>query len=62
MDALTDFVARRAGLPPDQARAAVLAVLAYLTAGLPSPVVGRIHALLRQDAGPVQNEPPTHLP
>ncbi|MES2185693.1 MAG: hypothetical protein V4505_14160 [Pseudomonadota bacterium] len=57
VDKLIDLVARRAGLTPEQARLAVLAVLEFLTAGLPSPVVGRIHELLRDGEAPppVQN-------
>lgn len=54
VEQLIALVARRAGLTPTQARAAVLAVLDFLTAGLPSPVVGRIHELLR---GPVAPAP-----
>jgi hypothetical protein len=52
VDQLIDLVARRAGITPAQARLAVLAVLDFLTAGLPSPVVGRIHELLRGGAAP----------
>ncbi|APW36270.1 hypothetical protein RD110_02795 [Rhodoferax koreense] len=56
MDQLIALVARRAGLTPAQAHAAVLAVLDFLTAGLPSPVVGRIHELLRSTAPPVPGQ------
>jgi hypothetical protein len=51
---LIDFVARRAGLERIQAEAAVGAAIEYLTARLPSPVVGHIHQLLRgaDSAGP----------
>lgn len=64
VDQLIALVARRAGLTPAQARAAVLAVLDFLTAGLPSPVVGRIHELLRSAPPPVpgQNRRQNDLP
>jgi hypothetical protein len=52
VDRLIDVVSRRAGLTPAQSRAAVAAVLDYLTANLPSPVVGRIRELLQGGAVP----------
>ncbi|MHB1590446.1 MAG: hypothetical protein ACYCTW_02780 [Sulfuricella sp.] len=46
MDELIQLVAQRAGISPEQAALAVAEVLSYLTARLPSPVVGRIRELL----------------
>jgi len=43
---LIRLVAQRAGISPAQAKLAVIAMLAYLTARLPSPVVGRIREQL----------------
>ncbi len=51
MDELIQLVAQRAELSPAQAALAVSAMLAYLTARLPSPMVGRI----REQLGEVQN-------
>lgn len=42
MDELIQLVTRRAGISSAQAALAVAAMLGYLTARLPSPVVGRI--------------------
>jgi hypothetical protein len=47
MDDLTTLVMERSGVTPAQAERAVTTVLDYLTAKLPSPLVGRIHAVLR---------------
>jgi hypothetical protein len=52
MDELVRSVALRAGISPAQAAQAVSAMLAYLAARLPSPVVGHIHELLLQSAAP----------
>ncbi|MCB1967756.1 MAG: hypothetical protein KDI64_17440 [Candidatus Accumulibacter sp.] len=46
MNELIQLVAQRAGISPVQAKLAVSAMLAYLTARLPSPVVGRIREQL----------------
>ncbi|SBT03387.1 hypothetical protein ACCAA_1000009 [Candidatus Accumulibacter aalborgensis] len=46
MNELIQMVAQRAGISPPQATLAVSAMLAYLTARLPSPVVGRIREQL----------------
>ena len=51
MDELIQLVAQRAGISPAQAALAVSAMLAYLTARLPSPLVGRI----REQLGEAQN-------
>ena len=51
VDELIQLIAQRAGIPSAQAALAVSAMLAYLTARLPSPVVGRI----REQLGEVQN-------
>ncbi|MEO8037653.1 MAG: hypothetical protein ABI794_02735 [Betaproteobacteria bacterium] len=46
MDELIQMVAQRAGISPAQAALAVACMLGFLTARLPSPVVGRIHEQL----------------
>ena len=48
MNDLTTLVMERSGVTPAQAEQAVTTVLDYLTAKLPSPLVGRIHAELRE--------------
>jgi hypothetical protein len=55
---LIQLVAQRAGISSEQAALAVNCMLAYLTARLPSPVVGRIreqldllHSVVRGDGG-----------
>lgn len=48
MDELIKMVVQRAGISPEQARRAVLAVVSYLTARLPSSVVGRIREQLEE--------------
>jgi hypothetical protein len=48
MEELIDAVQRKAGFSAEQAAMAVAAMLAYLGARLPSPLVGRIQALLEQ--------------
>jgi hypothetical protein len=53
VDGLIQLVAQRAGISSAQAALAVSAILGYLTARLPSPVVGRIHEQL----GGVQSRP-----
>jgi hypothetical protein len=45
MDELIDAVQRQAGISEQQAEIAVGAMLAFLSARLPSPLVGRIQAL-----------------
>jgi hypothetical protein len=51
MDELTRVVAQRAGITAAEAALAVAAMLGYLTARLPSPLVGRI----REEMGVVQS-------
>jgi hypothetical protein len=51
MDELTKLVAQSAGISAAQAALAVSAMLGYLTARLPSPLVGRI----REELGVVQS-------
>ncbi len=51
MDELIQLVAQRAGISSAQATLAVSAMLSYLTARLPSSVVGRI----REQLGEAQN-------
>lgn len=46
MDELIELVAQRAGISSAQAALSVSAMLGYLTARLPSPVVGRIREQL----------------
>jgi hypothetical protein len=50
MDELIAAVARAAGLSPEQSTLAVAAVLRFLTARLPSSLVGELHARLQTDA------------
>jgi hypothetical protein len=58
MDELIDAVQRQAGISEEEARKAVAATMAFFSARLPSPFVGRIRALLeaadqnRQSANP----------
>jgi hypothetical protein len=56
MDELIRLVARRAGISSAQAALAVSAMLGYLTAGLPSPLVGRIREHLSEAPIPRQPE------
>ena len=51
VDELIRLVAQRAGISSDQAALAVSAMMGYLTARLPSPLVGRI----REQLGEAQN-------
>ena len=51
MDDVIELVAQRAGISAAQATLAVSALLSYLTARLPSPLVGRI----REQLGDVQS-------
>jgi hypothetical protein len=46
VDELIQLVAQRAGITPAQAELAIVCMLGYLTARLPSPVVGRIREQL----------------
>jgi len=48
VDELIQLVVWRAGISPAQAAHAVSAMVGYLTARLPSSVVGRIHEQLRE--------------
>ena len=52
MDELIQRVAQRAGISPAQASLAIAEMLSYLTARLPSPVVGRIRELLGEAQHP----------
>ncbi len=52
VDELIQLVAQRAGISPAQAALAVAAMLGYLTARLPSPVVGRIREQLGREQNP----------
>ena len=54
MDELIDAVQRQAGITAEQAALAVSATLAFLSARLPSPLVGRIQALLDNARDPHQ--------
>ncbi len=46
MDEMAQVVARAAHLSPEQGRVAVAALLRFLTARLPSALVGELHAQL----------------
>jgi hypothetical protein len=54
VDELIQLVAQRAGISLPQAALAVAAVLRFLTARLPSPVVGRIREQLAGLQSPQQ--------
>jgi nucleoid DNA-binding protein len=56
VDELIQLVAQRAGISSAQATLAVAAMLAYLTARLPSPVVGRIREQLGEVQSPNQKD------
>ena len=51
MDELVQMVAQRGGISSAQAELAVSAMLDYLTARLPSPLVGRIREQLGEVPG-----------
>jgi len=46
LDELVQAVARSGGLTPEQAAAAVAAMLRFMTARMPSALVGELHARL----------------
>jgi hypothetical protein len=52
VDELIQLVAQRAGISPTQAALAIAEILSYLTARLPSPVVGRIREQLGEAQHP----------
>ena len=56
MDELIQLVAQRAGISSAQAALAVSAMLGYLTARLPSPVVGRIREQLGGEQSPRERD------
>lgn len=56
LDELIKLVAQRAGITSEQATRAVSAILAYLTARLPSSVVGRIREQLEEAQPPHKPE------
>jgi hypothetical protein len=51
MDELVNQVSQRTGLPPDQARQAVDAVLGFLKDKLPGPIASQIDGLLGGQSG-----------
>ena len=55
MDELIRLVAQRADIPSAKAALAVTAMLSYLTARLPSPVIGRIREQLTAANGAVES-------
>lgn len=61
LEDLIQAVSRGAELPADRAALAVNAMLRYLTARLPSSLVGELHARLNQavDAAPPQPPEPS---
>ena len=62
MDELIQTVQRTAQLSPEQAKAAVSAILRFFTARLPSALVGELHARLQLPCPPAQDPPPTDTP
>ncbi len=57
VDELIRLVVQRAGISPGQAALAVTAMVGYLTARLPSPIVGRIVEQLGDGAGKRYSDP-----
>lgn len=57
VDELIELVAERAGISSDEAALAVAAMLGYLMARLPSPVVGRIREELSPSGKPDVDQP-----
>lgn len=62
MDELIRTVQRTAQLSPEQAKAAVSALLRFFTARLPSALVGELHARLQLPCLPLQDTPPCAPP
>lgn len=62
MDELIQTVQRTAQLSPEQAEAAVSALLRFFTARLPSALVGELHARLQLPCAPLQDTPPSDPP
>lgn len=62
MDELIQTVQRTAQLSPEQAKAAVSAMLRFLAARLPSALVGELHARLQLPSPLPQNAPPSDSP
>lgn len=62
MDELIQTLQRTAQLSPEQAKAAVSAILRFFTARLPSALVGELHARLQLPYPPPQTPPPTDTP
>ncbi len=56
VDELIQLVAKRAGISSAQAALAVVAMLGYLAARLPSPVVGRIREQLGEAQSPRERD------
>jgi len=59
-DEMIQSVARAAQLTPEQARLAVAAMLRFLTAHLPSALVGELHARLGLPA-PAESRPAARM-
>ncbi len=55
-DEMIDSVARAAQITPEQAGVAVAAVLRFLTARLPSALVGELHARLGLSAPAIRRD------
>lgn len=51
MDELVNQVSQRTGLPPDQARQAVDAVLGFLKDNLPGPIASQLDGLIGGQSG-----------
>ena len=60
-DELIAEVSRAASLPTDQATAAVVAMMRFFTARLPSALVGELHSRLDAPSS-VASDSPTGLP
>lgn len=55
MEELVQLVSTKAGIAPEQARAAIEAVLGFLKERLPEPIAAQVEALLTGGAGSVEN-------
>jgi hypothetical protein len=58
MNILVNDISRTSRISADQARLALGAILSFLGARLPSPVMGRIHEALGDDRAGSDNHPP----
>jgi uncharacterized protein (DUF2267 family) len=55
MEELAQLVSAKAGITPEQARAAIETVLGFLKERLPEPIAAQVEALLMGGSGSVEN-------